>query len=187
MKISPASRLKAKTISVGAIDCDSTGFVLLLNGIATGFSIDQRLGREVLMEAVHVRVAASVTASTGTDQLQRWMIVYDKQSNGAALTVTDVLDSAHPSSPLNLANIARFSIIADHEYTLNASAEPGSKKFFDVELPLRRRSIFNAGTAGTVADISTGSLYLITVGTNPAGVTAGQLQLSTRVVFHNII
>lgn len=186
MKKFPASRMKAVTI-VANLPCDISGAVALLNGMVTGTGIDQRLGREVMLDWIEGHFESGVTASTGIDQYQRWLLVYDRQPNGAALTTSDVLDSVEPLSQLNLANSSRFSIIADRFFALNASAEPGSKKAFDIRFPLNKRVIFNAGTAGTVADITTGSLYLVTVGSVGAGVSAGSLRYSSRVVYHNVI
>ena len=42
---------------------------------------------------------------------------------------------------------------------------------------------FNAGDAGTVADITTGSLYFLVVGSEAAGATAGTVSGRVRVRF----
>lgn len=50
------------------------------------------------------------------------MIVYlDKQANGAAAVVTDVLETASIDSFRNLANSGRFQVLKDRVVTLNAT------------------------------------------------------------------
>lgn len=125
----------------------------------------------------------SVTAATGVDQVQRVLVVRDKQPNGAALTFLGVLNSVSTTALTNMANSSRFDVLLDRAFPLNASAEPGSIRRWMVELPLGFRQSFNLGVAGTVADIVTNSLYLMLVGSEAAGVTAGSMAYTSRVLF----
>jgi hypothetical protein len=179
----------SKALSVSTtLACDGTGAVFLLNGIAPGYAIDQRLGRTIILDSISFRILDQVTPTTGLDQYHRILLVEDHQPNGAAPALTDILDSNSTVSMPNLANRARFRIIYDLLDKLNASTEPDSNKSFVVpRLPLNLRVVFNAGTAGTVADIVTNSLYLLVVGSLNAGVTAGFTTISSRIKFHNSI
>lgn len=161
--------------------CDTASAVALLNGIARGDEINERTGREVTMKSIQFTYTATVTTGTGTDQRQRVLLVYDRQTNGAALTAAQVLNAADTLSPRNLENRRRFKILYDRTHTLNASGETGSavtRRFFR---RLAHPVTFNSGDAGTVADITTGSLYLVVVGSNAAGVTAGAVAYSSRI------
>jgi hypothetical protein len=118
----------------------------------------------------------AVTGTTGVDQTQRFILVFDRQSNGAAPAITDVLDSNSPFSLFNKDNAQRFRIVTDVVKVLNASAESGSTHVTGI---IRKRLnvavMYNSGTAGTIADINTGGLFLITLGSSTAGATAGSV------------
>jgi hypothetical protein len=167
--------------------CNTTGAATLINGIVPGYAVDQRLGRVVTIDRIDGIIEVGVTATTGIDQYQRWMLVLDRQPNGAALAVTDVLDSTAINSHLNLANRSRFKVLADHVLALNASGEPGSRRTYVARIPMNDRVVFNSGTAGTIADIVTTSIYFLTVGGEAAGVTAGSASGDFRVWFHNSV
>ncbi len=130
------------------------------------------------MHSLKFRWTLSVTPSTGVDQFVRYMVVLDKQPNGLTPAWTDVLVSTSVQSQLNLSNQSRFRVLLDRLVYLNAAAEPGSGSDQSFSLSLGDVVQYNSGTAGTVADIATNSLYLFTLSTAPAGQTAG---LSTGV------
>lgn len=154
---------------------DSTGSLALLNGLTPGTGATERIGQKITIRSLEYRGYNYVTPTDGTDQLQRIILVLDRQANASALTIAGVLQSANVYSPRNLQNRKRFKILYDKTFNLNASAEAGSRRFTKFYMKLRRPIItdYNTGNAGTVADIVTNSLYLINLGTNPAGATAG--------------
>jgi len=154
---------------------DSAGSLALLNGLVPGTGATERIGQKITIRSLELRAYNYVTPATGEDQLHRMLIVLDRQTNAAALTIAGVLQSANVYSPRNLQNRKRFKILYDKMFNLNAAAEPGSRRALKMYMKLRRPIIadYNTGNAGTVADIVTNSLYLINLGTNPAGVTAG--------------
>jgi hypothetical protein len=180
----PLGDQKASTPN-SSLAVNTTGAVFLLDGFVPGTAIDQRLGRTVTLDCLEALIQDQVTSGTGVDQYHRILFVYDKQPNGAAFVITDVLDTTNTVSFPNLANRARFDILYDDLHHLNASAEPGSERTYSIRIPLNRRVIFNAGTAGTVADIVTGSLYILVLGNVAAGSTAGTLDIMARLFFHN--
>lgn len=155
--------------------------VTLLNGIARGDEINQRIGREITMRSIQFQYTARVTPTTGVDQEQRVLLVYDRQTNASALTAAQVLNAVNTLSPRNLENRKRFKILYDRTFTLNASGEAGSfvtRRFYR---RLRHPVTFNSGAAGTVADIVTGSVYLVAIGSQVAGPTAGFVSFSSRI------
>lgn len=177
-----APELKASDVNV-SMAADTTGAILLLNGIDPGTALNQRIGRQILAKKLRLRLACVVTAATGADQTQRVMVVLDKQPNGVALAITDVLTSVGTTANYNLSNQARFKILFDRRVYLNATAEPFSAQLLDVSLGQKYVVQFNAGVAGTVADITTNSLYMITIGSNAAGATAGTVTGASRLRF----
>jgi len=185
--------LKAKDTSSVPVMVTSTGGVMLLNGIARGDDIDERTGRQVLIKSYEVN-AILRPADVGTTPLPsvvRMLVVYDKQTNGAAMTPAQLLtltgsDQA-PIGPKNLEYRDRFTILRDLKVALGAanSADynPPSrvvKIYQSIVLPVT----FNAGDAGTVADIATGSLYLVCL-SDKTGAPAPSIAFSTRVRYED--
>jgi len=160
---------------------DTTGAILLVNGLVPGVGFSQRVGREVHVRHLHAEVTSLVTAGTGADQYHRVLLVQDRQPNGAAPAITDVLTAVSPNALPNLINQARFHIWEDRRVYLNASAEPSSGKVWSFDFPLSIRTHYNDGVAGTVADIVTNSLYVMVMGNLVAGVTAGVTTINVRV------
>ena len=176
--------LKAVDTSVNQ-SADTTGGVVLLSGIARGDDINQRTGREVTLRSIECRFLGRVTAGTGIDQQQRLLLVYDRQSNGAAPTVADVLGSANVLYPRNLENRRRFKVLYDRYFQLNASGEPGSEKVFKFYRRLRHPMVFNSGNAGTVADITSGAIHAVICGSAAPGATAGTIQGRVRIRYED--
>jgi len=163
--------LKARDVASGAFaGADWGGVAVLLNGIARGDDIDERTGRQVMMRSYELSVLWHQAAPGAHPEpcVARLLVVYDKQTNGAALTPAQVLTATGTlnaaTSPKQLENRERFTILRDIR-TPMAAAETS-----DYEPPPKALKIyqsfmlpvtFNAGDAGTVADITTGSLYAI--------------------------
>lgn len=157
---------------------DSTGAMTLLNGLQPGTGASQRIGMKVAIRSLEFKGQVRVTAATGVDQIQRYIILLDRQANGAApAALTDFLTGGVYYSLRNLANRRRFKAIHDRMFSLNASGEPDSQRCWKFYIKFRKPIIveFNAGNAGTVADIVTNSLYLMSLGQAPAGATAGSI------------
>ena len=96
----------------------TAGTVTLINGIATGTDINNRVGRKVIMKSLVFNVnnfPVATTANALQGIMLRHMIVYDSQPNSAGTVpaVTDILETATTLSPLNLNNRDRFRVIYD--------------------------------------------------------------------------
>jgi hypothetical protein len=183
-RLSSEASLKVLTPQL-SINADTTGAIALANGIVPGFDIAGRLGRLVTIKSILVDIEDFATAATGIDQYHRTLLVYDRQTNGAALAVTDVLSSVNVLAPYNFGNLARFVILYDQAHYLNAVSEPGSGLHYRIRVRRPLDVVFNAGTAGTVADIQSGSLYLIAIGNVAAGVAAGAIVSQFTIKFHS--
>jgi len=179
------AELKAIDSAVSAA-VDTTGVRILLNGAEPGPALNQRIGRHIHMNYIDMRFFLAATATTGIDQFVRYLVVLDKQPNGAALAITDVLDSVNPFSLPNLANSERFIILDDRSRLVNASAEPGSQWGVSKRLQIGKDVTYNSGSAGTIADISTNSLYLILLGNVAAGATAATGYGNVRLRFDDV-
>lgn len=180
------AEFKCLDVGPGAMLEDTTGAVLLLNACQTGAALNQRIGRQIMMRSVELKVDHYVTAGSGLDQVQRLVLVYDRQCNGVAPAIGDIIGATGVygyMSMRNLDNRHRFKILMDKFITLNASVEPGSRVAYTFYRKLRHPVQFNVGNGGTIADISSGAMYCITVSSNVPGVTAGGVDLASRIRF----
>lgn len=140
---------------------------ILLNGLAPGSGASQRIGTQIDIMTVELRLTWTVGGSTTPGHV-RVMMCYDKQTNATAPALTDILENGAtiaPTSALRLmSNRRRFKIIMDRTFShgaLSTGEATGDMYFYG---RYKRRPIvtqYNAGTAGTVGDIVTNALYLL--------------------------
>lgn len=169
------------------------GSPTLLNGIAEGSDNTQRIGRKITMRSLQLKgqVALSQvdlgvvgTYPENADTI-RIAIVFDKQANGVAPAVGDVWNVSGgaafaPYSARNMDNVDRFDVLMQDQVTLNLSG-PGAAivdRYLKINLPVRY-----TGTAGAIANITTGSLYLFALDTNGTGLNQGTFQFTHRVLY----
>jgi len=146
----------------GSITAGSTAFTaaVLLNGCTNGSDASTRIGRKITMKSILVRYNAALHASSTGGGNFRVLVVYDKQANAAFPTIASILEQTSGTSPMNMDNRDRFSVLIDKQIAIDQFGGNGSrvvKLFKRSALP----TIFNSGTTGTVADMTTGSVYLV--------------------------
>lgn len=180
----------------GNYPLDSTGSVTLLNAVAQGAAVTQRVGKKIKMKGLQCRgyVVANATASTNDIA---YLIVYDKRPTGSLPAVTDILAAASPFAMNNDANAGRFSILKRVDAMLigNASFTGAVANALtdctaldaDFYLDLKGREVvYKAAATGAIGDIEQGALYLVTVGQNAAGTTAATLGVAFRMRFLDV-
>lgn len=136
----------------------------LLNGIAPGSDATSRIGRKVTIKSLLLRWTTGFTAAANAPDADggfntRILVVYDKQPNANTAAITDVLKEDFFSSVTNLDNRDRFVILMDKitpPASMGGDLQTSGKKF----IRLNNEEVFNAGTAGTIGDITTGSILL---------------------------
>lgn len=191
-KFYPTREVELKSIDIGgsASEIDNTGVYILLNGLSMGSGMADRTGRIIYMKSMEIRGFWTGGASMNTYQgICRMILFYDKQSNGAEPAADDVIYPAEVEGLRNLANRSRFKIIKDETWKVSTSGNPDAQKPFHwyVQLPGQcQKSVYNAGDAGTVADIETGSLYLLLITDTSAGTnTEAMIDYNIRVRFYD--
>lgn len=134
----------------------------MLNALQTGANPTNRIGRKVTWTKLLLRYAAHVDSATTPTSgcAMRLMVIYDKQTNGSAPIVTDVLVTDEFNSAMNLDNRDRFLILADVITPVFGLGGPAAvagviNRKFNLE------TNFNANNIGSIADITTGSIYLM--------------------------
>jgi len=132
---------------------------VLLNGCVNGSDASTRIGRKITMKSILIRYNAALHASSTGGGNFRVLVVYDKQANATAPAITDILLTDNHLSTNNLSNRDRFTTIFDH-----MTDQIGVASNYSVQDVLYKRlnfeTMFNAGSAGTIGDITSGSVYL---------------------------
>lgn len=180
LKFKDVSLLSTVTVAV-----DTFSSPVLLNGMATGATATTRIGRKITLKSLLFRYRLNTVATTIGGSPIRFLIVYDKQANAAAPTILDVLEADDFTSPNNLSNRDRFVTLCDH--ITQPLSENGNQGIADVVYkPLNLETMFNDGTAGTISDITSGSVYLFFA--QCSGLTTGApvIEYKTRIRFSDL-
>lgn len=186
--------------AVGTLTVDTTGGFTLVNLATLGSDMTNRIGRKINIKSLYVRgligsnLGFTPAAAFGTTQQVRMIILFDCQPNGGAPAVLDLLNTASPASQLNLNNRDRFKIIHDKTWTFGPFVYSTASNYIGIGgsqvaqikkyKKLNLETVFNSTNGGTIADISSGALYVFFIGSKAASATlASSVILSTRVRF----
>lgn len=152
----------------------------LLNGLVPGSAATQRIGRKVVMKSIYIRWVAEVEPTTVAGANIRWIVFYDKQANATAATPDSVLESDAFTSPNDLSNRDRFVVIWDkvtNSVSQEGNISDAGKEYKSISL----ETCFNSGTAGTISDITSGSLYIMAAQSGSATTLGPQFKATVRV------
>lgn len=182
----PASSTEFKNIDVNGstaiVAGSANAVVTLLNGVAQGTTATTRLGRRITMRSLLVKADFNVGPTTTGASPIRVLIVYDCQTNATAPTATDVCVVDQLNSPMNLSNSRRFKTLVDEMIPCVGTAGPQSFAW-NRYVKLNNAVEFNTGSAGTVGDIQTGSIYMLVWTNGTFTVAAPTASIFTRVRF----
>jgi len=165
--------------------CIGTPVTSCVNLLAEGTGVGERVGRRVTLKSIQIRMESKSKDGTGLDQIHRYMLVYDKQTNGLLPATNLVLDAATIQSMRNLNYRSRFQILMDKQIVCNKHDESGSHVAWEYYRRLNHFTTFNA-TGGAIGQISTGSLFLLMFGSRGTGNDAGAAIGSVRVRYTDI-
>lgn len=188
---------------------DTTGSVQALNLIRSGASFFNRIGRRIEMKSLMVKLQISPLRTMGTNDYVRIVVVYDRQTNGAAPAVADIIqdtdqagaNSTNIFTDINLNNRDRFLIFMDKRIslpslTLTAGVitnpgliDPVSPTFIFTKYIKIKGEVaqYKADSApAVVADISTGGLFMLVLGNQASGNEGYSLLGKTRLRFNDI-
>jgi hypothetical protein len=173
------------------LSATATPFTVLLNPTIQGTTGSTRTGRQFQMS--HLRLSVSLVMGADDFDQVRVLVVEDKESRGAAPAIADVLQfNAQGLDQINTAydfdNVpTRFKVYVDRIVCLNALAaanNPATAHFVQ-EVPLKSMvHCYGTGTAGTIADIDKGAVYMFVIGVQTA--TPTFLQYNSRITFRDI-
>ena len=167
------------TTAATTLGAASGSSFVLLNGLQLGTSAYQRIGNKIAMKSLYWSVAFGLYSNdtdpavdTGNNNVPvRFMIIYDKQTNGVLPTISDLLSgfsgignatarAIDVNSPNNLNNRDRFIVLADKRFVLqsNGASSRLVKKYKRLNTSVSYKS---GATVDDVSDITSGGLYYI--------------------------
>jgi len=170
-----------------------------------GGELYQRVGRKIYMKSIHIRGFVNNVATSAQD-IGRILVVYDSQPNAALPLIGALLQDSNAAgvvnalSGINLTNRQRFKILRDHQVLLpsvtNAGGggvltngpvlmDPISKSMnIDMFIDLKGlETVFNGVNGGTIADITSGSIFITLVSLGQSN--AYQLSFNTRLRYYD--
>lgn len=164
-----------------------------------GADMQNRIGRKIQIKSFYVRgyistikAAAGGVAGTTAAQQVRMIVLADLQPNGVLLTPTDVLGTSFQvQSQLNLNNRDRFKVYTDKTFVFDpyqygtvsgSSVSSATNQIRQVKVykKINLETVFNGSSTGGIADISSGALYIMFIGSQ-ASTEACAPYISTRV------
>lgn len=199
------NQVERKVNDIGVTDyaVNSTGSVTLLCNPALGSDMNNRIGRKIMIKSFYIRgyvaqdLADGAAVGSGAAALARMIVFADFQPNGAAPGITDVLNSASPSSQLNLNNRDRFKVYCDKTfingtYKIDTTASSSYGFASDTIKPVKKykkinlETVFNSTNGGTIGDINSGALFMLWIGSNSVGTADQNANISTRVRYLDV-
>ncbi len=123
----PTSELKFHDVDVDHNPINTAGIITpSINIIPQGTTESQRIGRKCTIKSIGWKVRFQYPELDGgaTPQASddiRLILYLDKQANGAAASVLDLIETADVRSFRNLANSGRFVFLHDKLYTINVT------------------------------------------------------------------
>ncbi len=153
----------------------TAGTTIAVNLISQGTGESQRVGRKIIIKAIMLQGVLRLPGTTDgnkTCDVDRIMVIQDKQANKALATVADVLGSS--PDILNyreLTNVGRFKVLKTIWRTVNSPAGAGDGTTNDFGQMFKKWSIyiktnipieFNAA-AGAITEITTNNIFVLEI------------------------
>lgn len=148
-----------------------------INCIPQGPTVANRIGNKVVIKSIHFRACFTGVATASAVVGFRYLIVYDRQPNGAFPALGDVIldqpgGAGTAMSSINIANKNRFQFIRDKFMSVDPGA--GQEIIVNEHMKGRWEVEFGANT-GSIGDFRMGSVLLIAFAVN---ITAGGVWMS---------
>ncbi len=166
---------KFHDVAMDDANISTTGTILQdsVNLIAQGTTESTRIGRKCNIRNIHWRYTIQKDAESvlGGDDVVRVILYLDKQANGAAAAVLDILETADYQSFYNLANSNRFRILMDKTWDMNAHAGGGNGTAVD-SFAFSRSTQFRkncnipiefSSTTGALTEIRSNNIGVLTI------------------------
>lgn len=176
-------------LAAATLPANTTGSISLVATIANGTSVNQRVGKKVVLKSIQMKGFLNSDSTTTLTQA-RWLLVYDRKPAAALPAITAILDTISPNSFNNDANSGRFQILRTKQYGLvGNSATPvadSGMHVIDEYVKVNKPAVYAAAGTGAIGDIETGAVYLVTCGVTAAGTADANFSLGCRTRFLDV-
>jgi len=147
-----------------------------LNVIPQDITESGRIGRKVVIRSVQFNIRWNPNSTVENDNV-RFMLVQDKQCNGATAIVSGnggVLETASVTSYRNLESIDRYNVLYDNVFFFAARAVLAGPTYYSNDIPMKsfyKRCYipieYDASvTTGALTSIRSNNLFLLCVATD---------------------
>lgn len=137
------------------------------------------------MKSIFLRYSFALAPTSVGGSPIRVLVVYDKQANAATPGITDILRADTFTATNNLSNRDRFVTIFDHVST-PVSVQGEFQVCDTLYKKINLETMFNAGTAGTVGDITTGSVHIFVAQAGGITVAAPDFVSNCRIRYSDV-
>jgi len=154
--------------------------------IAQGTTEVTRVGGKINVCNINIRGQVRGLGATATPGAFRWILFVDKQCNGAAPAVTDILTTATINSFLNMDNVERFQILKDKMVINNVSGVYTTTPVYFAETKMIKAAvkcnipIHYSSTTGAIAEIKSNNIGMLFISEKASSVEYG---VTVRVKF----
>lgn len=178
------SAIRAKHLdqSFSAASIGSTGSILSMMQCTIGDTDTTRDGNQITIKSVMLYYSAIVGDTTNAVRL---ILILDKQPNGAAPTVNDILESTGsvvtPYNPINYQNRTRFKFLMNKFMFVSTNGPEvlGGKYFKKFKKPIVVSYNETSGLPNTNA------LWLLAISDSAVGVPNPSVYVQSRVYFYD--
>jgi len=169
----------------------NAGFIPL-NIPTVGSAFYNRIGNKITMKSLHLKINIAqrtpVSAPGGNNQTCRWLLVYDRQTNGATPTIQTLLTDYQADgsteggilSGMNPTQTGRFIILREHfiklfnlnavagqAYTSQSMMEQDGQWFVNWFVKLKDLEAIYQANNGSIGDVANGALWLVALSDIP--------------------
>lgn len=157
--------------TVSLTGATNPGFNLVPQGTAK----NARIGSRINLTDLHVNVGLSLKnqAASGTGATTRIIIYQDKQANGSAATVQNLLVTSDWRAFRNLDESDRFHVLVDKFITMNLETQTNNagtisnsvvKHFETFHFSLPHTTITFSGTTGAIGEVRSNNYAMLIIG-----------------------
>lgn len=134
-----------------------------LNCVPQGATAYNRIGTKIVIKSIKFDTTFMLTGSAPASATVRWMLVYDRQPNGAFPTFSSLLSSNISTVPgmytgVNMSNRSRFLVLRDQVVALDNTQRQIYHASAYIRTTLETQF---SGTTSTIGDITSGAIYLV--------------------------
>lgn len=180
--IKSSGELKGMDTALGSVIGDviattnTNDDIAVLNLVQQGNGSWNRVGKQIEMDSLRITGAIRLKTDSETQGYAnsfRMVVIYDKQPSGQAIPTWDTIfgktnqngtESCTIFDPLRYDNMGRFKVLLDRKIDMNPGivGQTYMIKTIDEYIKLRNKKTIFSGqsTPMTIADISTGALYI---------------------------